>query len=582
MNNVFIRSLPVVAMAMGDKMGVKVRIQGSQAMTDGDTIYLPVLPEGDESAWILARGYLDHEAGHVRHTDFSVGEDTPMHKALANILEDIRIEQAMGWTYPGCAVNLRKLADYLAQEGAFTPSANKPEQLFLGWILAECRSRVLMQSPLVPIAQKSREALAKRLGAVLVNQADVLLKKVERLSTTRQAHDLAKEILDLLRQAQHQPSQESSGQKNQGHSKGQPTSGFEQDQKKSQQSDQKSKGQSSPSSEARSDNQNCEAERNGSSDDSQSGSDNETNVAEGSGSSPAASKDVLKRILGKDPGSFGDLGQMTADALHAASDQAVQENGMESMTGIYPGEQLATEVICGNPPDLHQVRHETVALRSKLARLVQASKLKRSSAGRLGRLVDYRTLHRLPAGDSRVFRRKEEKRAINTAVIILLDRSGSMSGPCMELARKTVLALADVLGTIPGISVSTGAFPGTEGAVVLMTPFGRTASQTNENYAMTASGGTPLAQALGWARVQLAVRQEQRKILLVATDGQPSNPGLARALLERLEAEGVELMGLGILDQGTTRHFFARHRTVQSLSELPAAVFELFQEALTE
>lgn len=99
---------------------------------------------------------------------------------------------------------------------------------------------------------------------------------------------------------------------------------------------------------------------------------------------------------------------------------------------------------------------------------------------------------------------------------------------------------------------------------------------------MTANGGTPLAQALGWARVQMAVRQEQRKILLVATDGQPSNPGLVRALLERLEAEGVELMGLGILDQGTTRHFFARHRTVQSLSELPAAVFELFQEALTE
>jgi Mg-chelatase subunit ChlD len=582
MNNVFIRSLPVAAMAMGDKMGVKVRIQGSQAMTDGNTIYLPVLPEGDESAWILARGYLDHEAGHVRHTDFSVREDTPMHKALANILEDIRIEQAMGWTYPGCAVNLRKLADHLAQEGAFTPSANKPEQLFLGWILAECRSRVLKQSPLAPIAQKSREALVKRLGVVLVNQADVLLKKVERLSTTRQAHDLAKEILDLLRQAQHQPCQEPSGQKNKDHSKGQPTSGSEQGQKESQQNDQKTKEQSSPSSESKSDNQSCGAEGSGSSEDSQSGSDNDTDIAEGSGSSPAASKDVLKRILGKDPGSFGDLGQMTAEALQAASDQAVRETGMESMTGIYPGEQLAKEVTCGNPPDLHQVRHETVALRSKLARLVQASKLKRSCAGRLGRLVDHRTLHRLPAGDPRVFRRKEEKRAINTAVIVLLDRSGSMSGPRMELARKTVLALADVLGVIPGISVSTGAFPGKEGAVVSMTPFGRTASQTKDNYAMTANGGTPLAQALGWARVQMAVRQEQRKILLVATDGQPSNPGLVRALLERLEAEGVELMGLGILDQGTTRHFFARHRTVQSLSELPAAVFELFQEALTE
>jgi len=559
MNNVFIRSLPVVAMAMGDKMGVKVRIQGSQAMTDGNTIYLPVLPEGDESAWILARGYLDHEAGHVRHTDFSVREDTPIHKALANILEDIRIEQAMGWTYPGCAVNLRNLADHLAHEGAFTPSANKPEQLFLGWILTECRSRVLKQSALVPIAQKARKSLVNRLGVVLVNQTEALLKRVEGLSTTRQAHDLAKEILDLLRQAQHQPPQKAAGQTDKKQSEKKPT----------------------PSPESKSDNQGDEPPGEHGSEDLPSGSD-KNDIVNDSGSSPAVSKEVLKRILGKDPGTFGDLGQMTAEALQAASDQAVRENGVESMTGIYPGEQLAKEVTCGNPPDLHQVRHETVALRSKLARLVQASKLKRSCAGRLGRLVDHRTLHRLPAGDPRVFRRKEEKRAINTAVIVLLDRSGSMSGPRMELARKTVLALADVLCTIPGISVSTGAFPGKEGAVVSMTPFGRTASQTKDNYAMTANGGTPLAQALGWARVQMAVRQEQRKILLVATDGQPSNPGLVRALLERLKAEGVELMGLGILDQGTTRHFFARHRTVQSLGELPAAVFELFQEALTE
>ncbi len=560
MNNIFIRSLPVVAMAMGDKMGVKVRIQGSQAMTDGNTIYLPVLPEGDESAWVLARGYLDHEAGHVRHTDFSVREETPIHKALANILEDIRIEQAMGWTYPGCAVNLRNLANHLAHEGAFTPSANKPEQLFLGWILTECRSHVLKQSALVPVAQKARKSLVKRLGVVLVNQTEALIKRVESLSSTRQAHDLAKEILDLLRQAQHQRPQKVASQTDKKKSDEQPT----------------------PSPESKSDKQGNNAPEDSSSEESPSGSDNDTDIAEGSRSSPAASKDALKRILGKDPGSFGDLGQMTAEALQAASDQAVKKIGMESMTGIYPGEQLAKEVTCGNPPDLHQVRHETVALRSKLARLVQASKLKRSCAGRLGRLVDHRTLHRLPAGDPRVFRRKEEKRAINTAVIVLLDRSGSMSGPRMELARKTVLALADVLCTIPGINVSTGAFPGKEGAVVSMTPFGRTASQTKDNYAMTANGGTPLAQALGWARVQMAVRQEQRKILLVATDGQPSNPGLVRALLERLKAEGVELMGLGILDQGTTRHFFARHRTVQSLSELPAAVFELFQEALTE
>jgi Mg-chelatase subunit ChlD len=570
-------------MAMGNKMGVNVRIQGSQAMTDGSTIYLPVLPEGDDAAWILARGYLDHEAGHVRHTDFSVSEDTPMHKALANILEDVRIELAMGKAYPGCAVNLRNLAEHLATQGAFTPSSSKPEQLFLGWILTECRSRVLRQSALSPVAQKARTSLLKRLGAVLVNQVEVLLKRVDRLSTTRQVYDLAKEILDLLRHAQEQARKHSPARKDENESEGSSSPCRGQEAQGEPQNDNGTREKTSPAT-STSDNQRSEEPADRSSSDSLSKleRDDTSDVSDSAGLPSDADKEVLKRILTKNPGAFGDLGQITANALQAASDQAVKEKGGASMTGIYPGEQFAREVTCGSPPDLHQVRHETVALRSRLTRLVQASRLKRTCAGRLGRLIDHRTLHRLPAGDSRVFKRKEEKRAINTAVIVLLDRSGSMSGPRMELARKTVLALADVLGTIAGISVATAAFPGTDNAVVPMTPFGRSASRTRDNYAMTAEGGTPLAQALGWARVQMAVRQEKRKILLVATDGQPSNPGLVKALLERLENEGVELMGLGILDQGGTGHFFGRHRTVQSLSELPEAVFGLFQEALTE
>lgn len=536
MNNIFIRSLPVVAMAMGDKMGVQVRIEGNQAMTDGKTIILPVLPEGDESAWVLARGYLDHEAGHVRHTDFSISEKIPLLKTLANIIEDIRVEQAMGAAYPGCAVNLRNLATLLAGQGSFTPSPHKPEELLLGWILAHGRGRVLRQGALDPVAGQARDRLVKKIGVELVREIEVLLPQMAQLASTRQAHDLARDILEKLKCAMKQaPPPETGGQEK--------------------------------------DNSAFPSTTNG----------NGNDTPEGTGTqAPAlgAIRDQLERMLRNDPGSFGDLGQLAAEAMHSASDEALRADPQNVEAGLYPGEQPAKEVVFGQAPSLALVRHETVALRSRLAGLVQSFRQQRVGHSRLGTQIDHRVLHRLPIGDTRVFRRTEEKTAVNTAVIILLDRSGSMRGERIELARKTVLALTDALAAIPGVSAAGAAFPGTDNRVIPLTPFGSTAAASQKNYGIGADGGTPLAHALGWARAQMAVRREPRKILLVATDGAPSSPELVRTMLAKLEAEGIELMGLGIMDQGAAGKFFPRHRTVQQLRLLPAMVFEMFQEAL--
>lgn len=576
--NVFIKSLPVVAMAMGDKMGVQVIMRGSQAMTDGKTIYLPALPEGDDALWILARGYIDHEAGHVRHTDFSVMEGKPIHRTLTNILEDIRIEQEMGRAYPGCAVNLRNLANHLAQDGAFTPDASRPEQLLLGWILTDCRSRVLKQEALLSIARKAHQDLASLLGLPLVGKIEKELAKVDSLQSTRQASDLSERIIRLLQKEQKDVDQQ------------------QKDQKKAQQQDQgnqpdgnsgQGEGEDQFSASSKSDGEKQRDAAPGTS--SQNGStrshldqdcDQKSAKVVGSDTSPAQHQKVLKKILEEKPGEFGDIGAECAEKLNATS----QNSNEWDRTGIYPGESSAQDLQLGPPPDIHQVRAETVGLRSRLTRLVQASKLKRSSAGRIGRLVDHRVLHRLPTGDPRVFRRKDEKTAINTAILVLLDRSGSMGGGTgrIELARKTVMALADALGTVPGVSVATAAFPGTGDRVVSLTRFGQSVAKSKANYGISANGGTPLDQSLGWVRAQMAIRQEPRKIVLVATDGQPRDPMTTKTMIQKLEVEGVEMMGLGIMDHGVTSHYFRKNKTISSLSELPEAVFGMLKDALTE
>lgn len=62
-NSVLHRALPIVAAALGKKLGVKVVMQGQTACTNGNTIYLPALKSESEHAPALW-GYLTHEAAH--------------------------------------------------------------------------------------------------------------------------------------------------------------------------------------------------------------------------------------------------------------------------------------------------------------------------------------------------------------------------------------------------------------------------------------------------------------------------------------------------------------------------------------
>ena len=100
-------ALPVVASILGDSLGVKVSIgEHSTAWTDGTSIFLPKLSvEGDETELGLVRGYISHEAGHIRYTDFvdlRAEALTALEQRLFNYFEDYRVEQRMAERYPGC------------------------------------------------------------------------------------------------------------------------------------------------------------------------------------------------------------------------------------------------------------------------------------------------------------------------------------------------------------------------------------------------------------------------------------------------------------------------------------------------
>lgn len=96
-----------------------VTFSGDGAYTDGKQVNLPAMPSDAEltpEQTSAFRGYLDHEAGHLRHSNMPLLMDTYSKwidsgyntlKDIQNSVEDIWLEQRVMREYPGSAKNLR-------------------------------------------------------------------------------------------------------------------------------------------------------------------------------------------------------------------------------------------------------------------------------------------------------------------------------------------------------------------------------------------------------------------------------------------------------------------------------------------
>ena len=108
-----------VGKIMAKNHSIHVICRGNSCHTDGKTIALPALP--DEIPPELERaiqGYLDHECGHILHSDFDLikpFKETYGEKGfnILNIIEDARVNRAMGANYLGSGLNIKAANEYV-------------------------------------------------------------------------------------------------------------------------------------------------------------------------------------------------------------------------------------------------------------------------------------------------------------------------------------------------------------------------------------------------------------------------------------------------------------------------------------
>ena len=204
-NKLLIKTLPIVASALGKKYGVKVSVRADMttAATDGKNIYLPVLPDTDE-ALRLARGYIDHESAHIRYTDFSVDLGKGLKKSIINILEDIRIEQKMSRDLPGCKINLKGLEEAFVEGGVYKPVTDQshPADILIARIHHCLRVSVLNNLCTSELATTAYQVFAKAFPEKTVEKIDQILAKADDLHHTSEVEDMAKQILEAIQENQ--------------------------------------------------------------------------------------------------------------------------------------------------------------------------------------------------------------------------------------------------------------------------------------------------------------------------------------------------------------------------------------------
>lgn len=565
----------IVASALGNKLGVKVRVHGGDAYTDGDVINVPAYDGEDPGYLDVAWGYLAHEAAHVRYTDFEEfrrGATTPVRKTVLNILEDVRIERELGRVYPGTRLTIGRTVERLVADGDYAPAqaGSPPAQVLLDFLLFHLRRSVLGQAVLAPIAEAAEDLLERTFPSGAVTRLHGLLSEVPELRDTRDCLVLTDRILRMLEEeaAKEDAGNGSSGQDASSGPDGNPAP------------EPAGPGGEPPSQAGPGNPEDGAPEEDAGI--GQSGQPGNGAPAEPAGD-PRAS--ALRQALSAGEGDLSpDLFERAKDLLHDdhPASAARLPSADEPVDNVQAGRSL-----------LGQTATLSGGLRAALQGLVQASRRERPVPKAAGSRLRSGRLHRLAAGDPKVFERRWDKPAPNAALHILVDRSGSMMdgvvhdgvwvGQRADLAWSATMALALALDGIPGVNHAVTAFPGPSGhgdRVFKVMDHGQRTRQRMGRFGLRPgyNCSTPMAEALWYAAARLLACREPRKVILVMTDGEPDDRLAALEIIRRCETAGIEVVGVGL--GLSVDRLFSRSVTVMQLGELRQRLFELTRELL--
>lgn len=237
-------------------------------------------------------------------------------------------------------------------------------------------------------------------------------------------------------------------------------------------------------------------------------------------------------------------------------------------------------------------------LPAKVRAYLMAMKREKWTTGYRSGKLDTNRLTDVLRGKEDLFRRKEPVRLVDSAVSLLVDSSGSMSGHSFQSACAAALMMADALQGI-GCTVEVAGFTefsGDKDGCIhdLWTPFGSRYAKPFVLERMekmsTCLSNNADGENILYAYSRLKAQKQTRKILIVLSDGSPAATGPEGATIDigaftakvtaQIEKDkDVLLVGLGMSGYSPKR-FYKNAYKVERGESLEAVLLEIVKNAV--
>lgn len=584
---------------------------------DGYVLQVPFSPYMTEEQWRYLRGYIDHECGHVKFTDFetysnmyrSVVADCLQYKPKAsvtlkdflhdyasmviNILEDVRIERLMGIDFPGSRTNLNTLSEYLFKDCCSV-------RMMIGEGMAGRLYSLLfmrVRSLINPALEESAQLLYDDMKAdVLVEDYTEYTRHLDAVwgigdifvqdwNVERAALEFIRIVIEVLEDY----TNTAQGTNSNGKSSGDTSDS--------------SDGDTSDSSDGDT----------GDSSDGDTGNFSDDGTASGKKSvavSTMAVSAMSSDLYDMQRDDKGNIRRRFLDAVQDMTDSLENNNQvsdedlafmdsmffhtakrLDTLLDKHKMDELADgkRVYITDCSHVHALSPEQRGdmdvvmynLYGRLADVLQTMTMVRHSTGMCGARLDAHVLHRASVGDGRIFSKKVQRLRRVTEVALLFDASGSMGmneygkSNNNEMAQCMALGCLKALRALPGVKSSLSGF--SNGEMFVMSDYGAPVHEV----ILSAVGGTPLGASLVELTSQFSDGPDVRRIILFFTDGFPDNVGSVTMALNLAKRSGIEVYGIGLQTKAINTFMDSDHSIiVNSIHELAGGMCDMLRKGM--
>ena len=574
---------------------------------DGYVLQVPFSPYMTEEQWRYLRGYIDHECGHVKFTDFetyanmsrSVVSDCLRYKPGAsltlkdflhdyasmviNILEDVRIERLMGIDFPGSRTNLNTLSEYLFKDCCSVSMTMGNGMTGRLYSLLFMRVRSLINPALEASAQLLYDDLKADVQEKYTDYTchldavwDIGDIFVQNWNVESAALEFIRIVIEVLEDYTN-TTKGTNNRKSSGNTSDSSAGGTGD----SSDGDTGDSSKAAPASRKKSVIISAKTVSSMAADLYDMQQDDKGNVSR---RFLDAVRDMTDSLEDNNQISDEDLAFMDAMFSHTAKrlDTLLDRTKMNALADGKPVYITGCSRVNALSPeqrgDMDVVMYN---LYGRLADVLQTMTMVRHSTGMCGARLDARVLHRTSVGDGRIFSKKVQRLRRVTEVALLFDASGSMSlteygkSNNNEMAQCMALGCLKALRALPGVKSSLSGF--SNGEMFVMSDYGGPVHEV----ILSAIGGTPLGASLVELTSQFSDGPDVRRIILFFTDGFPDNVGSVTMALNLAKRSGIEVYGIGLQTKAIHTFMDSDHSIiVNSIHELAGGMCDMLRKGM--